>query len=1097
MWRRLLLGILGLPALATAQLKFVENKGQWATGIEFLAKVPGGSVGVTPTGFKVKIIDQHALDNTHSQGHLPINESSGNPAEAAVDGHYFQIDFLGANAQKPLPSGQLEGFYNYYVGNARNWATAVPAYESIRYPEIYPGIELEVASNGNNLKYNFIVDAEANPSHIQIDYCGVLGIKKESGNLMLETSLGTLTELKPVSYQHINGVRVDIPTEFILEGNTVGFGFPEGYDPCYEIVIDPILIFSTYSGSTADNWGSTATPGEHGTVYSSGTTNSQSGGVFPATPGAFQLSLAGSFDIAIIKYDSIGSKFLYATYLGGTGNDQPVSLVVDSASQDLLMLGLSSSVDYPTSNNAFDNSFNGGSLIFNRVLFTDDRWDIVVTRLNKEGTQLVGSTYLGGSGNDGLNFPKQNGGPLVANYGDEMRGDIITDKQGNVFLASVSSSLFSFPVMNSFGTIYYGGGSDAVVLKLLPDLSGVAWGTFIGGVGYDAAYSIKFDSHDNIVVAGGTTSVNFPTSLNAYQTTYSGGVDGWVAILAADGSQILHSTLTGTPQFDQVYFVDLNSKNEVFCYGQTTGPIPVTAGAFNQPKSGQFLQKFSADLSSLGFSTVFGSGPTNTNQTIPNISPTAFLVNECDNIFMSGWGGLTNSNSGYWQSNTQNMPISPDAHQKNTSGSDFYFLVLNGSATEMVYATYLGGNSSRTHVDGGTSRFDKFGIVYHSVCAGCVSGNAQGKSTSDFPSTPGAHSRSNASTNCNNAAFKFDLSSLRAKFQTNNVAFTIPNFDRVCYPDTIRFQNLSIGGEIYEWDFGDGRIVTKPKKDTASLLHQYQAEGVYTVKLKAIDDNTCSQVDITSKTVHYFKDEIEIGDGATICEGIAVTLQASGGVQYEWSTSEGFQSNEPNPSVKPTDTTLYKISVVDSDGCTKEDTVQLNVIPKVNLKWKHAIIIDCVNKPTLILENTSIPAADVEFAFDLGDGNINSNAILEHQYAKDSVYTVKLVANRVFCAFKDSVKLPMYTLFVPNAITPGLDGKNDVFKVKIGENFTVQDIGLKASLAVFNRWGNLVFSDEDYRNTWRGTDVESGVYYYELKIAQFATCKSWVHVVKE
>ncbi len=81
------------------------------------------------------------------------------------------------------------------------------------------------------------------------------------------------------------------------------------------------------------------------------------------------------------------------------------------------------------------------------------------------------------------------------------------------------------------------------------------------------------------------------------------------------------------------------------------------------------------------------------------------------------------------------MPITSDAYQKTTSGSDFYFMVLNGDATELVYSTYLGGNSSKTHVDGGTSRFDKYGIVYHAVCSGCQFGNATGQATSDFPTT--------------------------------------------------------------------------------------------------------------------------------------------------------------------------------------------------------------------------------------------------------------------------------------------------------------------------------------------------------------------------
>ncbi|MGD6027763.1 PKD domain-containing protein, partial [Xanthomonas citri pv. citri] len=139
-----------------------------------------------------------------------------------------------------------------------------------------------------------------------------------------------------------------------------------------------------------------------------------------------------------------------------------------------------------------------------------------------------------------------------------------------------------------------------------------------------------------------------------------------------------------------------------------------------------------------------------------------------------------------------------------------------------------GGSQSATHVDGGTSRFDKNGIVYHAVCSGC---NTYGRgSYSDFPTTPGAWSRTNNSKNCNNAAFKFDLSSLRARIQTNSVKLNLPGLNKVCIPDPIVFQNRSTGGEIYYWDLGDGTKTIAP--DTSAITHQYKNTGQYIVKLK-------------------------------------------------------------------------------------------------------------------------------------------------------------------------------------------------------------------------------------------------------------------------
>jgi hypothetical protein len=320
------------------------------------------------------------------------------------------------------------------------------AFASILYKDVYDGIDFRVSSIENNLKYDFIVKPGADPSQIRLEYNGVDGIEKTDGELKIRTALGSLTELKPFSYQVNGHNKQTVPSEYRLHQNIVSFSFPANYDECRELIIDPLLIFSTYSGSTADNWGSTATPGEHGTLYSAGVTRQFLGGFFPATVGAFQSTNQGSFDMAIIKYDSAGTRFLYATHLGGVNNDSPKSLVVDETSKDLIVLGITSSPNYPTDANAYDKTFNGGNSIFNRLLNTTDQWDIAITRLSRNG-DLVGSTFLGGSGNDGLNLPKQSGGPLVVNYGDEMRGDVITDDTGHVYISSVTASN-DFPIVN-------------------------------------------------------------------------------------------------------------------------------------------------------------------------------------------------------------------------------------------------------------------------------------------------------------------------------------------------------------------------------------------------------------------------------------------------------------------------------------------------------------------------------------------------------------------------------------------------------------------------------------------------------------------------
>ncbi len=782
---------------------------------------------------------------------------------------------------------------------------------------------------------------------------------------------------------------------------------------------------------------------------------------------------------------------LYASYLGGAYSESPHSLVMDD-DENLLVLGTTSSFDFPTTEGAFRRNFAGGTPIaqveFKEIPIPyENGSDIFVAKISKDGSKLLASTYLGGSSNDGLNSSQ---GLLVRNYGDQMRGDIISDKPGNIFITSVSSSS-DFPLANSFNTTFKGGETDALVLKLSGDLTQLLWGAFLGGSAADASHTIKFDSAGNLFVGGGSASADFAMTAGAYQPVFAGDVDGWMAKISGDGSAVLNSTFTGTAAFNQVYFLDLDKNENVYVYGQTQGTFPVTSGAYNNPNSGQFVQKFDNTLSNLLFSTVFGSGIG-----IPNISPTAFLVSDCNNIYMSGWGGLINSGLGYWNSSTQQMPITTDALQKTTSGSDFYFIVLSSDVTQLLYATYLGGPDSRTHLDGGTCRFDKSGVVYHAVCSGCQAFNATGHSTSDFPTTSNAWSHINGSGNCNNAAFKFDLASLKTRIQTNSVKFNQPNLTHTCVNDKIIFQNLSIGGQTYAWNLGDGTKVTKV--DTSFITYQYKKTGTYTVQLKATDLGTCAVNDSTSTLITVYSPLGVAGPDQTICFDAGTTLQSSGGTIYQWTTADNsFSSPLADPAVNPSKTTSYFISIVDQNGCTKMDTVNITIVPGIDLDFNAEQLFSCEGRPALKVNNLTDSQEDV--FFDFGDGSTSDQPLTTHQYPADGKYIVSLVGKKEFCVYEKSVTLSFYYRKVPNVFTPDTSpGLNDTFMIQYGDQNAVAGAALpiRISLSVFNRWGKLVYQNDDYRNDWAAKNLDSGTYFFEATLVGETTCKSWVDVLK-
>ena len=1075
----------------TPAIRFIENKNQWPAEVDFSTRIPGGRMFIKPGGFQYHLLDQQALMEFHEQSHNGGNESAPFvPAARVINGVVVSVDIVGANmSSRPIPFGKFGEYYNYFLGgDSCQWATRAFAYQGFRYPNIYEGIDLKIYGAGSNVKYDFVLKSGADISQVTLQYQGVDGLEVDpSGDFKITTALGTIIEKKPVAYQVIGGVKRYVQCRYVLRAHTLSFSVDD-YDPCYELVIDPLLIFSTYSGSTADNWGSTATPGENGNLYSAGVTNLVRGGAFPATTGAFQVSYGGIYDIGILKYDSTGTNLLYATYLGGTLSESPHSLVMNS-SEELVLLGTTSSLDFPTTSDAIDRSFNGGS-VTSGVVDYEAGSDVIVSRISKDGTKLLASTFLGGSNNDGLN---PNLGVLTRNYGDQLRGDIITDEDDNIYVSSVTASA-DFPVINGLDLTYNGGASDAVLFKLNPSLSEILWSTFVGGGGADASHTMKFDNSNNLVVGGGTSSPNFPVTVGTYQSVIGGDADGWIANISNSGDVIINATFTGTPQFDQVYFIDVNESNEVYVYGQTAGQFPITPGVYNNPNSGQFIQKFDGTLTTLIFSTVFGSG-----RGIPDISPTAFLVNDCNNLYLAGWGGAVNILSNYWQSDTHGLPITSDAYQKTTSGSDFYFMVLTDDASRFLYGTYLGGTSSRTHVDGGTSRFDKGGIVYHAVCSGCAAFNQLGIATSDFPTTEGAWSRTNNSSNCNNAAFKFDLSSLRARIQSNSLALDDPGLNKVCIPDKIVFQNRSIGGEIFEWDLGDGTRITKT--DTSLVIHEYTSIGSYIVKLKAIDEGTCQVRDSTSILVDVFLAVTQVQDDDAMCFGVPYILQASGGAKYEWTSEDGsFQSAAAAPTVNPKDTTRYFITITEASGCTQKDTVDLAVVPLLTPAFEIDRDAECFERPAIQVKNISdsLRAGDQLF-FDFGDGTTSDFDEGQHEFDHDGLYQVKLVGIREFCVTEMVVPMPVFKLRIPNIITPGLhDDANDKFTIQFGDvaGTTPGDYGYTTSVIVYNRWGSKVYESEDYQYDWEGAGLAAGIYYFEVSIDGHATCKSWIQLVK-
>ncbi|MBH8558691.1 DUF7948 domain-containing protein [Hymenobacter negativus] len=748
------------PAPANPTLEFIENKGQWDGHARYAAALPGGRLFAEADGLTFALINAPALAHHGAAAHPEPANAPAAPADSLIRGHAMTLRFVGAAPTAQLvPAEATADRRNYLLGaNPKHWARDVRGYHRLRYVGLWPGVDAQVYESADQqLEYDFELAAGADPTAIVLRHDGADKVQLDAeGNLQLQTSVGRITERAPQAWQtDAAGQRRPVACRYRLAADgTVRFALGN-YDRQQPLTIDPVVVFSTYTGSTADNWGFTATYDAQGNLYSGGIVF---GVGYPASPGAFRTSFAGLIDIAIIKYNTAASgqgARVWATYLGGSSADFPTSMVVNSQGE-LLLLGITSSLDYPTTAGAIQRTFAGGTAAdpygSGSTGILPNGSDLVITRFNAAGAALVGSTYLGGSQNDGLlafdRFPTV--AQLVNNYGDSFRGDIALDATDNVYVASHTASP-GFPVARGLAGGYHGGATDGLVLKLNPTLTALVWGSFLGGSAADAAYSLQVaPGSGEVYVAGGTTSTNFPTTAGSYQPAAPGYVDGFAARISANGLSLSRATYVGTAGYDQAHFLQLGSDGGVYLMGQTLGTFPRTPGAFSTTNGTLFVQKLASDLSSSLIATAFGSTDSRNANRI-SLSPTAFLVDQCDRVYVCGWGGGANQSSGvsYLGNNgsTFGLPITSGAIQPSTDGSDFYLAQFTAGLTGLAYGTYYGRNGSTgDHVDGGTARFDPRGVVYQAVCSCSGSG---------FPILGGVNTFStiNGSSNCNNAAF--------------------------------------------------------------------------------------------------------------------------------------------------------------------------------------------------------------------------------------------------------------------------------------------------------------------------------------------------------
>ena len=616
-------------------LYFVPNQGQLDESVLFSTKTANYSLLMTRQGFVF----------SSDLGPSPLNGCSLSENTRLV--------FLGAKRNPDIQALEpTEHTVNYFIGSDPvRWHTDLPSYRAAVYKDLYPGIDLKVYGVEGRVEYDWIVKPGAKPETIRFEYQGAKSVLIDSqGNLDIETRFGKLLHRKPVGYQIVNGQRIERPSGFIpYAGNITGFSVGN-FDQRHDLVIDPVLTYSTYLGGSGDDIGRDMAVDGTGAVYIVGWTNSTN---FP-TRNPYQKTLNGtSSDVFVSKVAPAGNALIFSTYLGGSGADEGNGIALD-ATKAIYLTGKTLSPDFPVVN-----PFQGqapGKYAF-------------VAKLAPRGNKLIYSTYLGGGGN----------------YGKA----IAVDGQGAAYITGQTDSA-NFPLLNPFQNVIHGLGEDAFVTKLKPAGNALEYSTFLGGSLYEEGRAIAVDGKGSAYVTGITDSRDFPLK-QPFQNKALGSADVFITKFTPQGDKLVYSTYLGGRWWDWSYGIAVDGAGSAYLTGETYSPDFPIKNAFQKKPGGLldvFITKLSASGRSLVFSTYLGGSD----------------YEEAGMIAVGKNGVVSVTGETY----SSDFPLK-NPYQNPQSAGDAFVALLSPSGAGLLGSTCLGGAQRDRGV--GTA-IDAKGAVY-------------------------------------------------------------------------------------------------------------------------------------------------------------------------------------------------------------------------------------------------------------------------------------------------------------------------------------------------------------------------------------------------
>jgi len=623
-------------------LTFTENQGQWPDQILFRAESGGATMWFTQNGSYyqfTRFIPQNKADiSAFAPGYSDLAIIPDRIEKTAV-----MTSFVGAN-DNPQLSGEdkLDYKCNFFLGSdPSKWRRNVTNYSSLIYREVYPGIDLKYYANGGRMEYDFIVSPNSDPSQIRIrlEGNGSLSVN-DAGELIIKTVWGEITEHTPVAYQPNGDRQQPIQASYmILSNREFGFQISGDYDPDLPLVIDPVLVYSTYLGGSGDDRGYGIATDDEGNTYITGYTTSSD---FPLT-NPFDITLDGGIDVFVTKINSQGDGLVYSTYVGGSSLDFGWSIAVDG-SGSAFITGQTYSSDFPTVNP------------YQPLLAGGDN-DAFVFKLNSQGNDLAYGTYLGGNGSD-------------------WSWDIAVDAGGGAYITGGTGSS-NFPRANPYDATL-DGDADVFVSKLNFQGNNLIYSTYLGGNSEESegAYGIAVDGGGNAYITGWTLSGDFPI-VNPLQFSKKGGYDLFVTKLNSLGTSLVYSTFIGGNGNEWGWDIAVDNDGCAYVTGGTESLDFPTVNHFDATLDGvsdAFVVKLKSSGNGLIYSTYLGGGSGLVDRGF------SIAVDGSSQAYVTGWTASTD------------FPTENPLQATNAGGYDAFITMFDTAGNSLVYSTYLGGS---------------------------------------------------------------------------------------------------------------------------------------------------------------------------------------------------------------------------------------------------------------------------------------------------------------------------------------------------------------------------------------------------------------------